>query len=140
MINPWRVLGVHRQSTEDDVRTAYIELAKRLHPDVKGPAYRDTNLFPTVNEAYQILKDNKRQSIFIKDMIIRNRECTTCKGVGATYKSTSITSRTFKACSTCGGAGVIIKEREENSVIELQSTGEAGRARHTYQRSKGRKV
>lgn len=134
MINPWCTLGVHRQSTDKETHAAYIEWAVRSHPDRGG----NTAFFQQVVEAWTILKDKKRTSIFIREMIIRNKECSTCKGVGATFKSLGLTSRNFKACTTCGGAGVMISEKENSNVtIELQSSGAAGGKRDYNQRKAG---
>ena len=113
MINPWRVLGVHRQSTDDEIQAAFREVAWRTHPDHNAKCIQ---AFQRANEAYSILKDKKRVSLFIKEMIIRNSHCAKCRGAGATFKSIGLTHKTFTACKNCGGAGVIINERDESNV------------------------
>ena len=105
MINPWKLLNTHRQSSDDEVRQAFHDLAWQHHPDRGG----DIRKFQDINAAYQILKDKRRTSIFIKDMILRNKECPVCKGVGATFKQLRLTTRNFKRCERCHGAGVLIE-------------------------------
>ncbi|HXK36454.1 MAG TPA: DnaJ domain-containing protein [Candidatus Paceibacterota bacterium] len=58
-MDPYHVLGVNRNATQDDIKKAYRKLAHQYHPDKKGG---NESKFKEVNEAYQILSDqNKRQ-------------------------------------------------------------------------------
>ena len=56
----YSILGVRRGATVDEIRSAYRALARKLHPDVsedpKGP-----EKFVEIQEAYSILKDNRRR-------------------------------------------------------------------------------
>ena len=54
--NPYRVLGVSRMATADEVRTAFRRAAKRIHPDVS--AAPDAELqFQRLAEAHEILSN-----------------------------------------------------------------------------------
>ncbi len=57
----YAVLGIDRNATQDDVRKAYRNLAKKYHPDVnKSPGSEER--YKEINEAYEVLKDSdKRQ-------------------------------------------------------------------------------
>ena len=57
--NYYVVLGVSRGESPAGIRTAYHELARRMHPDVAGPA--GTTRFQEINEAYQVLSDPARR-------------------------------------------------------------------------------
>src|SRR3989338_6982399 len=50
---PHAVLGLPANATEDQVKTKYKELARRLHPDMPGGSERK---FQELNAAYNILK------------------------------------------------------------------------------------
>jgi len=55
----YKILGVSKDASKDEIRRAYRELAHQHHPDKKGG---DEKKFKEINEAYQVLSDdNKRQ-------------------------------------------------------------------------------
>lgn len=57
--NPYKVLGVDRNASKDDIKNAYRKLAKEHHPDSSGG---DDTRFKEVNEAYKILTDPRAKS------------------------------------------------------------------------------
>ena len=54
----YEILGISRAATRDDVKKAFRKLAHRHHPDKGG----DEGKFKEINEAYQILSDDKRRA------------------------------------------------------------------------------
>lgn len=58
--DPYRVLGVSRAATQDEVRAAYRALARRLHPDVSR-SEADALAMAAVNRAWEILSDPVRR-------------------------------------------------------------------------------
>ena len=57
MFDPYKVLGISRDVSEDEIKKAYHKLAMKYHPDKGG----DEEKFKQVNEAYSILT-NKDES------------------------------------------------------------------------------
>jgi DnaJ-class molecular chaperone len=60
--DPYMVLGVARNASEDDVRRAYRKLAKELHPDL-NPSDRKAaeERFKKVSAAYEIIGDPEKR-------------------------------------------------------------------------------
>jgi molecular chaperone DnaJ len=56
----YAVLGVTREATEDEVRSAYRKLARQYHPDV-NTAEESTARFKEITEAYEVLADPQRR-------------------------------------------------------------------------------
>lgn len=55
----YEILGVQKNSSQEDIKRAYRKLAHQHHPDKKGG---DEKKFKEINEAYQILGDDKKRS------------------------------------------------------------------------------
>ena len=63
--NYYVVLGVSRDESPTGIRTAYHELARRMHPDTAGLA--GTSRFQEINEAYEVLSDPGRRRAHERD-------------------------------------------------------------------------
>lgn len=61
MNDPFAVLGVPRDATEDMIKSAYRKLALELHPD-RNPAPEAEARFKEVNAAYEVLKDPAKRA------------------------------------------------------------------------------
>jgi len=55
----YKVLGVDKKASQDDVKKAFRKLAHKYHPDKKGG---NEQKFKEVNEAYQVLSNNKKRA------------------------------------------------------------------------------
>jgi curved DNA-binding protein CbpA len=58
--NPYEVLGVPRDATQRQIRSAYVDKARYAHPDIVGR--RGLDLMRALNDAWDILKDHGRRS------------------------------------------------------------------------------
>jgi len=56
--NYYDVLGIDKGASKEDIKKAFYKLAAKYHPDKKGG---DEVKFKEVNEAYQILSDEKKR-------------------------------------------------------------------------------
>ncbi|PZU96338.1 MAG: molecular chaperone DnaJ [Pseudanabaena sp.] len=68
----YRLLGVPRNATLDDIKVAYRRLARKYHPDVNQDDPTTTDKFRLVQEAYKTLKDSDK-SILGNDMFAKNK-------------------------------------------------------------------
>ena len=60
--DPYEVLGVPRTASTRQIRVAYVERARRLHPDLVG--LRGLDGMRELNEAWEVLKDAARRAAY----------------------------------------------------------------------------
>ena len=58
----YKILGVERKASEDEIRKAYRKLAKQHHPDYNPNNKQAEDRFKEINEAYEVLSDSKKRS------------------------------------------------------------------------------
>ncbi len=64
MRDPYAVLGLARDASDEDVKRAFRRLAKRLHPDVNPGNRAVENQFRELNAAYELLSDPAKRRRF----------------------------------------------------------------------------
>jgi len=62
----YKILGVERKASEDEIRKAYRKLAKQYHPDYNPNDKQSEDRFKEINEAYEVLSDAKKRSHYDK--------------------------------------------------------------------------
>lgn len=60
--NYYQILGISKDAPKDEIKKAYRKLAHKYHPDKGG----DEEKFKEINEAYQVLSDEKKKSQYDK--------------------------------------------------------------------------
>ncbi len=64
MADPYATLGVARNATEKDIKSAYRKLAKELHPDRNKDNPKAAERFSDVTKAYDLLSDTDKRARF----------------------------------------------------------------------------
>ena len=59
-MNPYEILGVSNDASNEDIRKAYRELAKKYHPDVNSDT-RAVEKITEINAAYEQLTDTEKK-------------------------------------------------------------------------------
>ena len=57
----YKILGLSKDATQDDIKRAYRKLAKKYHPDLNPNDKEAEKCFKEINEAYQVLGDEKKR-------------------------------------------------------------------------------
>lgn len=60
----YKVLGLARNASADDIKKAYRRLARRYHPDVNPGDKESEERFKQVSEAFDILSDPKKREVY----------------------------------------------------------------------------
>jgi molecular chaperone DnaJ len=58
----YKVLGVKKEATEQEIKQAYRRMARKHHPDVNPGDKTAESKFKEINEAYEILSDKEKRS------------------------------------------------------------------------------
>jgi molecular chaperone DnaJ len=62
--DPYEVLGIERDATEQQIKKAFRQLARELHPDVNAHDPQAEEKFKEAAEAYEILSDAERRGTY----------------------------------------------------------------------------
>src|SRR6187431_1871029 len=60
----YNILGVKKDAKADEIKKAYRRLARKYHPDVNPNDKTSEEKFKEVQEAYDILSDEKKRKVF----------------------------------------------------------------------------
>ncbi len=58
----YKVLGVNKNASQDDIKKAYRKLARKYHPDANPNDSKAEEKFKEIGEAYEVLKDPQKRS------------------------------------------------------------------------------
>ena len=77
----YKLLGVSKNATQDEIKRAYRKLAKQFHPDANKNNPEATEKFKAIGEAYEVLKDPEKRSRY--DQLGSNWKAYSRSGAGA---------------------------------------------------------
>ena len=59
----YKIMGIEREATPEEIKRAYRKLARKYHPDVSKEKHAEAR-FKEVGEAYEVLKDPKKRAAY----------------------------------------------------------------------------
>jgi len=62
-LDHYAILGVFRDASQEEIKRAYFDAAQKLHPD-RNVAPGETELFLEIQQAYEVLSNPKRRSLY----------------------------------------------------------------------------
>lgn len=120
------VLGVSRGASADEIKRAYRKLARKYHPDVNKNDPTSETKFKEVQEAYDVLSDEKRRKAYDQfghagvNSAAAAEAAAAAAGRGGGFRYST---------STPGGATVDFGEVDLNDLFEQMMGGRGGAAR-----------
>ena len=94
----YQILGVEKNASQDEIKSAYRKLAKKYHPDLNKDNPEAADKFKEVNEAYEVLGDEKKRQNY--------DQFGTADGSGADF-SDFFKNGGFNFSSSSGGGGFL---------------------------------
>src|SRR5262245_46884859 len=140
MVNAYDVLGVGADAGRGEIRTAYVNLAKRLHPDSNAGSDNNEQQLREINQAYELLKDPERRSQY--DQMLQQSQGQACRRrrhaaavMAASFVLTAMAVATVlllvrfslldATVQASGGSEMITTAREESMAFGSASLGTA---------------
>jgi len=99
--DPYQVLGVTRDADEPTIKKAFRKLARELHPDVNSHDPQAEEKFKEAAEAYEILNDAERRSVYDR----HGHDGLRSGGMGPNFDGFGSISDLFNAFFGGGGGG-----------------------------------
>src|SRR5829696_9488638 len=60
----YQILGVKKDAKADEIKKSYRRLARKFHPDVNPNDKAAEEKFKEIQEAYDVLSDDKKRKVF----------------------------------------------------------------------------
>ena len=60
----FKILGISRNATDQEIKSAFRKLARQFHPDLHPHDQKAESEFKEINEAYEILSDEAKKKSY----------------------------------------------------------------------------
>ena len=128
--DPYNALGLSREATQEDIRKAHRKLVRKYHPDANPEDPRAGERFKKVQQAYEVLSDEKKRREY--DEGLR----TSSRGSPGRSRSRESSSRPRASAGgrTAGGTTHTVDLSELlGKLANLSSDGAGGRKGGSYE-------
>ena len=127
MKDPYEVLGVARDASEEDIKRAYRDLAKKLHPDLNPGNADAERRFKEVAQANGLLSDSEQRKRFDRGEIdASGQETASAPGAGGAYRHYAESDAGAKYNPYGGGSNGGAEEFDVEDILAQMFGGRAG--------------
>lgn len=72
MVNYYKILGIQRNASMSEIRSAYRKLARLRHPDLNSGSEKASRDFALLSKAYRVLKDPQERAYYDQLLTAQN--------------------------------------------------------------------
>lgn len=105
-MNHYKTLGVHKFSSDAEIKAAYGLLAREFHPDRNANDAEKAARMTEINVAYNVLKNEKTRRAYDRSMVVL-KPCPACLGKAVTWKQKGFNKKIAVPCKFCHGTGAV---------------------------------
>jgi curved DNA-binding protein CbpA len=129
--DPYKLLGLPREATQDDIRKTHRKLVRKYHPDANPQDPRAEERFKEVQQAYEVLSDEKKRREYDERLRTSSRGS---PGRPRSRRESSSRPRTRAGGRTAGGTTHTVGFSELLAKLaNLSSDGAGGREGGSYE-------
>ena len=66
----YKILGIDKNASKDEIKGGFRKMARKYHPDVNPDEAKSGEAFKKINDAYQVLSDDKKKEMYDKFGVI----------------------------------------------------------------------
>ena len=113
MSDPYSVLGIPRNASDEEIKKAYRSLSRKYHPDANPGDRECEKRFQAINEAYSILSSPEKRKKYDAEYRRFRAESGSASGAGTAYGAGS--------ASGAGTAHGAASAKEQSSGIDFEN-------------------
>jgi len=104
----YKLLGINKGASKEEIKRAFRKMARKYHPDVNPDEPKSGEKFKEINEAYNILNDDKKREMYDKFGVVEGDTSTYQQGGRApggsqVYSSPDGTTYYYSTSGSPGG-------------------------------------
>ena len=128
--DPYKVLGLFREASQEDIRKAHRRLVRKYHPDANPEDPRAEERFKEVQRAYEVLSDEKKRREYDEGLRTSSRG-----SPGRSRSRANSTRPRARAGERTGGGTTHTVDLSEllGKLANLSSDGAGGRKGGSYE-------
>ena len=128
--DPYKVLGLSREASQDDIQQAHRKLVRKYHPDANPEDPRAEERFKEAQQAYEVLSDEKKRREYDKGLRSSSRG-----SPGRSRSRESASRPRARADESAGGGTTHTVDLSEllGKLANLSSDGAGGRKGGSYE-------